>query len=334
MRNTFITVIVPVYNIEEYIERCVRSILNQTYDNFELLLVDDGSKDRSGEIIDEIAKTDSRIKVFHKENGGSSSARNLAIENASGEYFSFIDSDDYIEPDFLECLVAPVNRAKEAGENIPKIVQIGRNEIDEAGNIQPDICTPPDKEEFISSEQFFKDLIMHIGDCSFCTKITHRDLFKERAFPVGKLNEDFHLLIYMLNECSGVVNLPGYKYHVFYRIGSNTRKKEKNNFSRVFQDCIDNADEVELIVKDKSEELREIALRFAIFQRIEYMLHIPIAFMNKEYKGYPECVSYLKKHIFKGLKNRYLTRKNKIYLVIFATVPRLARKIHAKIKHL
>lgn len=334
MSKTFISVIVPVYNIEEYIERCVKSILNQTYTDFELLLVDDGSTDKSGAILDELAIADSRIKVFHKPNGGSSSARNFAIDNAIGEYFAFIDSDDYIEPDFLECLVAPVNKAKEEGKSAPKIVQTGRNEIDAEGNVLPDICTPPESEEFINSEQFFKDLIMHIGDCSFCTKITHRDLFKERKFPVGKLNEDFHLLIYMLSDCDGVVNLPGYKYHVFYRIGSNTRKKEKNNFSRVYQDCIDNADEVEAIVKDKSKELKEIALRFALFQRLEYMLHIPIAFMNSDYKGYPECVSYIRKHMARGLANKYLTRKNKIYIVIFTIAPKFARIIHAKIKHL
>lgn len=332
--NTFVTVIVPVYNIEEYIERCVNSILYQTYSNFELILVDDGSTDRSGQILDEFAKTDSRVRVFHKENGGSSSARNLAISEAKGEYFAFIDSDDYIEPDFLECLIMPVNLAKESGRKIPKIVQIGRNEIDEQGRVLPDICTPPTCESFVTSEQFFVDLIMHIGDCSFCTKITHRDLFVGREFPIGKLNEDFHLLIHMLNDCEGVVNLPGYKYHVFYRIGSNTRKKEKNNFSRVYQDCIDNADEVEEIVKNKSEELKARALRFAIFQRIEYMLHIPVAFMKKDYKGYPECVSYLRKHLLKGLTNKYLTRKNKLYLLIFSLLPKTARVVHAKIKHL
>ncbi len=332
--STFISVIVPVYNIEEYIERCVKSILNQTYTNFELLLVDDGSSDRSGTIIDELSKTDERIRVFHKENGGSSSARNLAIDNACGEYLSFIDSDDYIESDFLELLVKPINEAKEKHEKVPAIVQIGRDEINEDGTRRPDICTPPDRMEFVSSEDFFKELIMHRGDCSFCTKLTLRKLFERLRFPVGKLNEDFGLLIYFLEDCDGIVNLPGYKYHVFYRIGSNTRKKEKDNFSRVYMDCVENADKVQELVRDKSLELEQMALRFGVFQRIEYLLHIPISFMRKDYQGYSDVVLYMRKNLFEGLKNPYLTKKNKLYLTIFAIAPKLSRVIHAKIKRL
>ena len=99
-----ISVIVPVYKAEQYIRRCVDSILAQTFTDFELLLIDDGSPDNSGAICDEYAAKDSRIKVFHKENGGVSSARNLGLDNVTGEYISFIDADDYINPNlYLEC---------------------------------------------------------------------------------------------------------------------------------------------------------------------------------------------------------------------------------------
>jgi glycosyltransferase involved in cell wall biosynthesis len=96
-----LSVIVPVYNVEEQLSRCVESILKQTYTNFELLLVNDGSKDSSGEICDFYAQKDSRVKVFHKENGGASSARNIGIENAAGEYICFVDSDDYVDENYL-----------------------------------------------------------------------------------------------------------------------------------------------------------------------------------------------------------------------------------------
>lgn len=99
--NVAISIIVPVYNAESTLNVCVDSILCQTYRNFELLLIDDGSKDKSSIICDDYAKQDSRIRVFHKENGGVSSARNLGIDNARGEWVTFIDSDDYIEPNFL-----------------------------------------------------------------------------------------------------------------------------------------------------------------------------------------------------------------------------------------
>ena len=101
-QNPRISVIVPVYNVEQYLPRCVESILAQTYENLEILLVDDGAKDGSGAICDAYARQDERVKVIHKENGGLSSARNAGIDASTGEYLSFVDSDDWIEPDMYE----------------------------------------------------------------------------------------------------------------------------------------------------------------------------------------------------------------------------------------
>lgn len=100
-----ISVIVPVYNTEKYLRRCVDSILSQTFANFELLLIDDGSKDASGAICDDYAANDPRVRVFHKQNGGVSSARNFGIDNARGEWISFVDSDDWLDKTFLEILL-------------------------------------------------------------------------------------------------------------------------------------------------------------------------------------------------------------------------------------
>lgn len=133
MENPSISIIVPVYNIEEYLPRCIESILRQTYTNLQLVLVDDGSKDRSGALCDEYAKKDSRILVVHKENGGSSSARNRGIEVATGEYLGFVDSDDYVEPDMYGKMVTAIL------ENGCNIVQVARDEKDERGNKLPDI---------------------------------------------------------------------------------------------------------------------------------------------------------------------------------------------------
>lgn len=101
-----ISVIVPVYNVENVLHYCIDSILNQTYKDFELILVDDGSTDKSGRICDEYADKDSRIRVFHKENGGVSSARNVGIELASGEFICFVDSDDFLDKAYLESLLS------------------------------------------------------------------------------------------------------------------------------------------------------------------------------------------------------------------------------------
>ena len=104
-----ISVIIPVYKAEEYLERCVDSVLAQTYSNLEIILVDDGSPDNSGQICDRYAEKDSRVKVIHKKNGGVSSARNAGLDVATGEFVAFVDSDDFIAPDMYEKLMVSLS---------------------------------------------------------------------------------------------------------------------------------------------------------------------------------------------------------------------------------
>lgn len=105
MKNSKISVIIPVYKVEKYLSKCLESVINQTYKNLEIILVDDGSPDKSGEICDKYASRDERIKVIHKENGGVARARNTGLDAASGDYIGFVDSDDWIEPDMYELLI-------------------------------------------------------------------------------------------------------------------------------------------------------------------------------------------------------------------------------------
>jgi len=322
-QSPWISVIIPVYNIKEYLPRCVRSVTGQTYRNLEVILVDDGSTDGTGALCDELAKEDDRIRVFHKENGGSSSARNLGIEHATGEYLGFVDSDDYISPEMYERLVDGIRAS--GGQ----IAQIGRDEVDEQGQKLPNICEPPEKDEFISSEDFMRELLMHRGDCSFCTKLVDKKLFANHLFPIGVLNEDFHLLIQMLPEVSGVMSLSGQVYHVFYRIGSNTRKKDKNDFSRVYGDNVDNADLVLGIVRKSYPKLEKVAVRFGLYQRLDYLLHVPIGRMDNENVQYKEICTYIRRQVLEIVKNAYLTKKNKMYLLLFAAAPKSLRRAHA-----
>ena len=112
MENELISVIVPIYNVENYLRMCLDSIQNQTYKNFECLLINDGSPDNSAEICREYAAKDSRFRYFEKENGGVSSARNLGIERSEGVYITFVDSDDWVEPDYLEVLYSIIVQEK------------------------------------------------------------------------------------------------------------------------------------------------------------------------------------------------------------------------------
>lgn len=331
--SPLITVIVPIYNILEYLPRCVHSITEQTYRNLEILLIDDGSTDGTGELCDRLGAEDDRIRVFHKDNGGSSSARNMGLLEAAGEYIGFVDSDDFIEPDMYERLL------KAVGEYSVEAAQIGRDEMDEQGNRLPNICEPPEKPEIWESRDFLKELLLHKGDCSFCTKLIRRELFQEDRFPEQKLNEDFHLLVRMLPRIGRMVSLPEQGYHVFYRIGSNSRKADRESFSRVYGDCVENADMVGDMVADmiageaneadgKDEELVEIAFRFGVFQRLEYLLHIPISQMRRDNEMYRRIVGYLRRNWARAMRNRVLTAKNKVYHTLFAVAPKGIRKVH------
>ena len=322
-RPILISVIVPIYNIVEYLPRCVNSIRRQTYRNSEIILVDDGSTDNSGALAEKMALEDKRIRVFHKENGGSSSARNLGLSKANGDYIGFVDSDDYIEPEMYERLLAAMLE-----ENL-LMAQISRDEIDEQGNRMSNVCEPPDKLELWECERFMRELLLHRGDCSFCTKLIHASLFQEEKFPEGELNEDFYLLVKLLPKVPAVAILPEQDYHVFYRYGSNTRTRNKDDFPQVFTDIVRNADRVQEIVGKEYPALLPEAMRFGLFQRLDYMLHIPISQMNRENIFYQQVKTYLKKHRKDAVRSQYLTQKNKVYLVLLGTAPRLVRKVHS-----
>lgn len=317
-----ISIIVPVYNAMDCLPRCVESLMHQTYENLEILLVDDGSTDGTGQLCDEIAQKDRRIQVFHKQNGGTSTARNLGIYKAKGEYLGFVDSDDHVDRNMYERLMKAIIKYG------TKAAQVGRDEVDEKGNTLPDICIPPQTAGIISVEDFLRELLLHKGDCSFCTKLIHRECFEEMGFPEGVLNEDFHLLVNMLPEMGPLVSLPGHAYHVCYRLGSNTRKKDKEVFSRVYGDNVDNADMVLEFVKQKYPGLVIIAYRFGVIQRLDYLLHIPVSQMTKGNTQYRGVVKWLRKHFWMAMGNPYLTMKNKGYHVLFAVAPKGIRVVH------
>lgn len=328
MNTPLISIIIPVYNIEKYLERCVESVRRQTYTNLEIILVDDGSKDGSSKLCEQLAAKDSRIKVFHKENGGTSTARNLGIAHARGEYIGFVDGDDYISENMYEILYGAI------AEYGTEIAQVGRDEIDEQGNMLPNICEPPKKTEYIEAQDFLKEMLMHRGDCSFCTKLVKRELFRIAAFPVGELNEDFKLMVQLLVHVKGIVSLPPQTYHVFYRIGSNTRKADKEAFSRVFGDNVNNADMAETLVKEKFPQLEEIAFRFGMFQRLDYLLHIPISKMHRENTQYAAICVHVRKNWLRMLGSKYLTVRDKVYLLLFAIAPKGIRVVHKKLKRM
>lgn len=214
--DNLISVIVPVYNVEAYLPRCVDSILAQTYKNLEIILVDDGTKDRGGVICDEYAAKDSRVKVIHKENGGLSSARNAGIDVARGEYLAFVDSDDYLEPEAMKVLLDA------AVSNNVRLACAGRYDVDSVtGRRTRGLCPP--KTECISGEELVGRIFTWDGcDSAAWDKLYHRSLFREARYPVGKICEDVPTT-YLLALDAGraaMVNHPIYNY--YHRPGSIT----------------------------------------------------------------------------------------------------------------
>ncbi len=212
-----ISVIVPIYRVEEYLKRCVDSILNQTYNDLEIILVDDGSPDNCPAICDEYAKKDSRIKVIHKENGGLSDARNAGLAIAKGEWLSFIDSDDWIEPDMYEILL------KNATEYNSQISVGGVNdELCNSDSIKIIKTTFDGKEDIkcLSPKDAMRKHLL--GSWAAWDKIYRREVFKDIKFPVGEINEDEVIMLKLLDKCERIVYNNRVFYHYIHRAESIT----------------------------------------------------------------------------------------------------------------
>lgn len=187
-----ISVIVPVYNVEKYLKKCVNSITSQTYENLEILLVDDGSTDSSGQICNEFEKNDARIKVIHKKNGGLSDARNAGLDRAKGQYYAFIDSDDYIQDNTIEIMLNAVKKNKS------EIAICNMIRFLEEGETLQFYC-PTDHEVLYQGKQRYKTL----NQPSVCNKLFEAKLFEGIRFPKGKYYEDtfvYHEVLYRANN--------------------------------------------------------------------------------------------------------------------------------------
>ena len=223
-QDILVSVIVPVYNVEEYLARCVDSILSQTYRNLEVILVDDGAKDSSGTICDSYAQRDSRVKVVHKENGGLSSARNAGIDIARGEYLEFVDSDDWLEPDAVESML------HQAVVHQVELVLGGRWDVSaRTGEKKLGLC--PSHQEIISGTEMVRRIFRWENcDSSACDKLFHKRLFREIRFPHGKVVEDVPVMYKIVLDAGRVALLDKPVYNYFHRSGSisYTTLSEKN----------------------------------------------------------------------------------------------------------
>ena len=229
MMGEKISVIVPVYNVEAYLERCVESILQQTYANFELILINDGSTDSSGQICDHLASQHENVKVYHLENAGVSNARNTGIKLATGAWITFIDSDDFVTKDYLEILIGAVDDEGSVGFTIAPLHHI-------KNGIVTDLPPHSGRKEVWSTEETMKELLMTTRTSFFpVAKLFKRDLIADERFDTDyHLAEDALFLTELLlkTRCSSVfIDKPIYYYD--HREGSATTSVNQHVFDTI-----------------------------------------------------------------------------------------------------
>lgn len=309
-----ISVVVPVYNVEKYIEKCLNSILNQTYKNLEIIIVDDGSKDNSIEICKKVIVNDNRAKIYHKENGGISDARNFSIDFITGDYVIFIDSDDYIENNMIFELYTNIKN-EQADVSVCGVY-----------NVYIDKKTPQCSNENIyfvcDKGKFLKEyLVGELNPGSLCNKLIKTEIIKQIKFPVGKIYEDafYHLKLIDIAKKYVITTKPLYNY--FHRENSLTTKP----YSQKNLDCIEVYSKFYDYVLANNVELEEAAffrLSHSYFTVLDKMLLQQDYFKIDKYK---EIVSFLRKNYLKIYKNKYFRISRRIAVIALKVSIKLYR---------
>lgn len=286
-----ISVIVPIYKVEKYLNRCINSIVNQSYKNIEIILVDDGSPDKCGEICDEWVKKDKRIKVIHKENGGLSDARNAGIEIAQGEYLSFIDSDDYVHKDFIKILY------ENCLKNNADISMCGVRQTDKDENINKEI-----KNENIKII-FSKDVLerKHNIYCVAWNKLYKKSIFSNIRYPKGKIHEDV-AVIYKIMYYSNKIAVTDAELYFYFSAPESIMRSE---FSEKRLDILDGLkNEYEFFIK-KGEE------KYAYFILVEFLNNIlDIYEKSSEFNGDKVRLRRHLRKIYKKTYKKVISNKN------------------------
>ncbi|MBR5118992.1 MAG: glycosyltransferase family 2 protein [Muribaculaceae bacterium] len=209
-----VSVIIPIYNVQDYLARCVDSVLAQTYTDLEIILVDDGSHDTSGDICDEYDIKYRNIRVIHKTNGGLSDARNAGLDVAQGQYVTFIDGDDYVHPNFVEALLNTINTT---GAQIAVCTwqELKDGDTPRKVNVEKARCKIYSQEEAINTVFYQGEL-----NNSACSRLFETQLFKDLRFPEGALYEDLAIIYPLLRKVEKVALLKAPMYYYMHRAGS------------------------------------------------------------------------------------------------------------------
>ena len=293
-----ISVVLPIYKVEKYLEKCVESVIKQTYKNIEIILVDDGSPDNCPNLCDEYMKKDNRIKVIHKQNGGLSDARNAGINIAKGKYITFIDSDDYVDYDYVEFLYKAIKEANAQMSIASHRVIYDSGKIIEKATNENSVLEP---------EKVLERILYDEGiDLSSWGKLYLTSLFNNVKFPKGRLFEDSATTYLLVEQCDKIAIVSESKYNYIIRGESITTA----NFSPKKMDLITSTTEMTNYIKNKYPDLTRAANR-----RLMYAYLSTISQLANSKTKYPkeqnELVQYIKENGNMILKDKRAKRRDK-----------------------
>jgi len=325
-----VSVIVPVYNVERYLKKCLHSLINQTLQNIEILVINDGSKDHSEEIIQQFAqKYPDKIRAFSKENGGLSDARNFGIDQAAGDYIGFVDSDDYVSEQMFE------NMLNLAQKHCAEMVICNIEKVDEHGSILQKLTQIPNMPEKIDLENNFSVF----SDLSYfaCNKLFKKELFAQKRFKKGIHFEDIQLIPQLLLECKTLAQTQNYHYHYLERTDSISKTHTEKGL-----DILKAVEDVEAFFKhsqysEKQKELKGFQILEGIYSFLAYTAFVKndeiFYMMGKELRLFMQKRAIKIKDILmysRFDKNYILSlpmKKKFFYLLFFSGQEKLIKKL-------
>lgn len=317
-----VTVIIPVYNVETYLERCLESIINQTYKELEIIIVDDGSTDKSSQICDTYKTKDTRICVYHKKNGGLSDARNYGLDRMNGEYVTFVDSDDYISRDYIEVLYRLIKKNDNIDISMMDKQVVYDNDVPRS--------TIEFKEEIMDREHAIKKMLLRDGvSHTAWGKLYKSVLWKEIRFPFGRLYEDY-LTIYKVFENVNMISYCNEKKYYYYQ-RSNSIMNNKLNKKKLTE--LDVTDEISSYLMEKYHSCTDeiLDLKISIYLKNLYDILTTDDNSNKEFRESEEkIVKYIKKVRKKAIFSRKIPKKEKVKIISFS----LGKKCFIKVYEL
>ena len=311
-----VTIIVPVYNMEKYIRKCVESLLAQSYTNLEIILVDDGCIDGSPTICEEYARKDSRVRVIHQENGGASAARNAGLDVMSGAYVAFVDADDYLEQDTIKIMVEGII------QHDTKIAHIKSNIV----GAEYQILSSQSKNTYIknqyASTTYVEGMCYKQKSESVCDKLFAAELFKNRRFEKGRLNEDFYFLSKLLFDDFEIVEIDYAGYNYYQRTGSSSH----SGFGKALIDAVKNSYELKELARTDKPILEKYFAYLTLFQARTALLTMPFSYVKEKAIEYQDILKYMRECL-PFLNESYLSKWDKKFLKMVNKRPKLILRI-------